>query len=364
MKKVSLLFLLCSSLLTISSQVEIEAPPCFSDDPSFTKKDKKKFIKSLKFLDVLPESFFESQVSIYVINRGFENVSQAAESKNGFSFYNFNNTFNQALEACEMAGLNVSRIMTIHAPFDYIFAGKFIHYDISDEEKERAKKNGDDYLVYITDNVGGQEAAVKMSQIFQKVNPIVKVVNLSDPKEYYTCTLEKLQESEFANKSNSTIKEVVNSIDEKAVYGSMEALPEDLSKGKIYFIQNPILIMPDVNKPDLGCRMTLEFYSGKNDKYSKQNLLAKKILPTSNVKIQIVNEEKGIVIEPKTYVIKYYEKVVMVSNPSNGAIVGQVRPVFYIENVITKQIYLFDGGKNIGDYSKYLKMVVEEINSH
>lgn len=356
----NLIYFLLPFLILISNsfnaQVDITIEPCVQAKEALSKEEKKKLIKAAKSKRELPESFYTEDILVFILNSKTSNIDNVIAKKPKAGDYSFNKTIEEAKEACKSAGLKVTNyIIDYHQ--DDLHGNKLISATLSEEDLKMVKNSGSNYYVMIAQNIGIRQATARPGVMEDKNGVYAKVININDPLDIFTLSIKDLAKSGIP--SNYKEGKTTNRISTETTYGGQFDLPTEIKISKIYFINNPNLILPSSKPKGLMCRMTMNYYQILKDDYIEQNAIAKKELKKCKVDFEIVDKESEIKTGNTTYALKYHEKTSTNTTGSTSKI-----EMFYLENTITKKVYAFKSGVVSHKYDKYFQKVIKEINEH
>lgn len=352
MKKLN--YLLASIFLLTSmgafAQVDIKIEPCVQAKDAISKEDRKNIVKGAKQDRDLPKDFFTEKVVVFILNSKTDNLSNIIQRRPKEGDYNFSEKIKEVKDACKKAGLNVSKYI-IDNHLDNIFGNQLISSTISEEDLNLVKKSGSKYYAIISQNLGlsvSKADNLKEATIGEDIDKLfVKVINSNNPLDIYVTSVKRLSKNGMIDsyKEGQTIYR----IPETATYGGKYELPAGLKVSKIYFVNNPNLILPKSKPKGFMCKMMYNQQLLKKEKFNEWNEAAQKILKKCKIDNDIVDKESEIKTGEDIYVLKYHETAV---------------ETFYLENTITKKVYAFKSGTVSNKYDKYLEKVIKEINEH
>lgn len=364
MKKLN--YLLASIFLLTSmgafAQVDIKIEPCVQAKDAMTKQEKKELVKGIKSKRSLPKDFYTDRLIVFILNDKTENISNVVSRKGKGGNYNFNNTIKESKDACKNAGLNVHKYVVDHLQ-DQIIGSGLVSASISKEDLDMVKKSKAKYYVMISDNIGVREAQTATQApggmaMVEKDGVYAKVINVNDPLDIYTISTKELSKSGTSNNYNEG--ETIFRLSKEATFGGEYELPNDVKLTKIYFVNNPNLILPTSKPKGLMCKMVYNQQIRQKEDFLERNETTKKVLKKCKVDYDIVDAEPEVKTGLDVYILKYYEY--HYTNMATGD--RKTIEAFYLENTITKKVYAFKSGTVSNKYDKYLEKVIKEINEH
>lgn len=353
MKPITLTFAVLTMFSSLFAQVSIDMPPCDDEKMKELQNQAMKQLKGSKKSsdkEFFPQDLYKEKVVVFIANRGFENIESTVRNKRKTgSTYSFEPTIAAVKEVCNKAGLNVMKYHIIVN--DETHLGKYSYYGSAANEKQQNEyfESGAAYILEVQQVEGDDEYRL---YVYNK-----------GQENIYTSNLEKLSESSYANSSNYSEGEIENELNPEAVFGGKYEIPRNIKSSTIYYVNAANINMPNQKPKTLTCKGYFDMYGAVNDQNKERNQVASELLPTCDVKSEIVDESALVPVDENSYILKYYEVNFPISTSEvNGQMLYSKTECLYLENTLTKRVYALEGESN--SFKKYMKKAIKSINEY